>query len=155
MLSRAMNKPTVALLTAAKRVVQYLYHTRELGLYYSRKGDFKLEGLSDSDWQVRCSTSGYVFFAAQCAVSYLSKKQDTIAMSTYQSELTAASLASLEAVFLAGLTEQLKIRELVERGIVNVKWVATLDNISDIFTKPLGYRLFEKFRKVLMNLPTA
>ena len=193
MLSRAMNKPTPELLAAAERVLQYLYCTREIGLHYSRKSAFNLSGMSDSDWQVRCSTSGYVFFLACAAISWLSKKQPTIAMSTAQSEICAASLAALESYFLASFYEQmfgrkitpidlgidskaandlsqdfvsnsrvrhferrqLKIRELVDSGVIATNLIPTAENVADIFTKPLGRRQFQKLRKVLMNLPTA
>ena len=47
---------------------------------------------------------------------------------------------------------QLKIRELVERGLINTLRIGTEENVSDIFTKPLGYRRFEKLRKILLNM---
>ena len=126
-----------------------------------------------------------------CAViSYLSKKQPTIAMSSAQAEITATSYAGLESTFLVSMAEQitgkdltpvtidvdsegasnlsqdfvsnsrirhferrqLKIRELVERGLVAVANIGTEENVSDIFTKPLGRRRFEKLRKALLNL---
>ena len=126
-----------------------------------------------------------------CAViSFLSKVQPTIAMSSAQAEIYAGSLAGLEGTFFISLYEQitgrdispidlgidskaaealskdfvsnsrvrhferrqLKIRELVERGLINTLRVDTEDNVSDIFTKPLGYRRFEKLRKILLNM---
>ena len=53
------------------------------------------------------STSGYVFFLAQAAIAYVSKKQASIAMSSTEAEIMAASLAALEAVFLRGLLSEL------------------------------------------------
>ena len=47
---------------------------------------------------------------------------------------------------------QLKVRELVERGLVQLKSVGTSDNVSDIFTKPLARPLFEKHRRGLLNI---
>jgi len=38
----------------------------------------------------------------------------------------------------------------VAEGIVNVRRVATADNPSNIFTKPLGRASFEKHRSFLM-----
>ena len=192
MLARAMSKPTEVLYQHAIRLLQYLYTTRELGIYYSRNVDFKLSGMSDSDWQVRCSTSGYAFFLANAVISFLSKKQPVISMCSTQTEIYAASLAALEACFLTAFADivagkkvspirigvdnkgavdmshnfksnsnvrhferrQLKVRELVERAIVDVYQIGTADNVSDIFTKALGRKLFEKHRKVLLNLPS-
>ena len=45
----------------------------------------------------------------------------------------------------------LKIRELVEKMLVEPQFVPTADNVADMMTKPLGRRAFEKFRRVLMN----
>ena len=49
----------------------------------------------------------------------------------------------------------LKVRELLEDAIVAVKPVGTADNASDIFSKALGRRLFEKHRRTLLNIPTG
>jgi DNA integrity scanning protein DisA with diadenylate cyclase activity len=45
----------------------------------------------------------------------------------------------------------LKVRELVEEAVVSTVHIPTADNVADILTKPLGYRRFEKLRKLLMN----
>ena len=59
MLCRAMGKPTPELLAAAMRVLCCLARTRELGLRYTPdQGD--LRGMSDSDWAVQHSTSGFI-----------------------------------------------------------------------------------------------
>jgi len=63
--------------------------------------------MSDSDWAVVKSTTGYVFFLAGAAVAYLSKKQASIALSSTEAEIIAASMAALEAVFMRGLLEDL------------------------------------------------
>ena len=190
-LARAQSRPTPELLAAAKVVLQYLYHTKDLGIFYSRGSPLSFSGSSDADWGTRCSVSGYAFFMAMAVVSYLSKLQPVISMSSAQSEITSLSLASLEAVFLLGITEQvlgkelgpitidvdskaaadlaqdfmsnsrvrhferrqLKVRELVSRALVAIRQVGTADNVSDIFTKALGRRAFEKHRRTLLNLP--
>ena len=47
---------------------------------------------------------------------------------------------------------QLKVRELVEAGVVAISRVHTDSNVSDIFTTALGKVKFEKFRKMLLNM---
>jgi hypothetical protein len=42
-------------------------------------------------------------------------------------------------------------REAVRMGKVSIRSVKTLDQIADIFTKPLGFDLFVKFRKLIMG----
>ena len=66
-----------------------------------------LSGFSDADWagdmDDRHSTSGNVFSFAKGAVSWLSKKQATVALSTAEAEYVALSMATHEAVWLRRL----------------------------------------------------
>ena len=48
-----------------------------------------------------------MFFLAGCVISFLSKKQPSIAMSSTEAEIYASSLAGLEAVFLLALLKQI------------------------------------------------
>ena len=106
MLCRAMGKPTPELYHAALRVLYYLHHHQRIGLRYSAS-DLDLSGLSDSDWAVKHSTTGYVFMYAQAAISWGSKKQSSIALSSCEAEIMALSEASKEAVYLDGFLAEL------------------------------------------------
>ena len=90
MLCRCMARPTDSLLAAALRVLHYLHVTRELGLRYSRCSR-ALYGMSDADWAVEYSTMGYVFMMHQAAISWASRKQASVALSTCEAEIMAAS----------------------------------------------------------------
>ena len=108
MLCRAMAKPTPELMAAAQRVLMYLYRTRELGLRYEcDKSD--VYGMTDSDWAVKHSTSGYVFKFCQAAISWSSKKQTTVALSSCEAEIMAASEAAKEAVYISRLSQELGV----------------------------------------------
>ena len=48
-----------------------------------------------------------------------------------------------------------KIRELVKDAAIRVKYVASRDNVADIFTKPLDNADFFKHRAKLLNLVRA
>ena len=110
MLCRAMGKPTPELFEAALRVVAYLSHHRYIGLRY--ECDQKpLAGMSDADWAVRHSTSGHVFSMSKAAISWGSKKQPTIALSSCESEIMAASEAAKEAVYLDRFVEELGFKD--------------------------------------------
>ena len=71
-------------LTAAKRILRYLKGTAYLGLSYKKCADGNLIGYSDADWagdvNDRHFTSGNVFLLAKGGVSWLSKKQATVAL---------------------------------------------------------------------------
>ena len=93
MLCRAMGKPTPELYQAALRVLAYLYRTRHLGLRYEGRPGSKLAGFSDSDWGVKHSTSGHTFDLGSATISWASKKQPTVALSSCEAEIMAASEA--------------------------------------------------------------
>eukprot|EP00965_Chrysotila_dentata_P022323 738209-Pleurochrysis_carterae.AAC.1 len=106
MLCRAMSCPTAGLLAAAQRVLMYLSHHRSIGLRFSRSA-FTLYGFSDSDWATRHSTLGYVFMYNRAAISWASKKQPSVALSSCEAEIIAASEATKEAVYLRSLFDDL------------------------------------------------
>ena len=61
-----------------------------------------LIGYADADWagdlDDRRSTSGNLFLLAKGTVSWLSKKQATVALSTTEAEYVALSVATQEAI---------------------------------------------------------
>ena len=99
--------------------------------------------MSDANWAVVKSTSGYVFFLCQAAIAFIAKKQIAIAMSSTEAEIMAASLAALEAVFLRGiLSEMLCVQEQpTVIGVDNQGAVALAKNyISNSRTKHIERR---------------
>ena len=101
-----MSRPTPMLYQAALRVLSYLYRHRHIGLRYEPSPK-SLEGFSDSDWAVRHSTSGYVFNYCSAALSWGSKKQPTVALSSCEAEIVAASEATKEAIYLRNFLGEL------------------------------------------------
>ena len=105
--SKFCANPTESHLTAAKRILRYLKRTVHLGLSYKNCADGNLIGYSDADWardvDDRHSTSGNVFLLAKGEVSWLSKKQATVALSTAEAEYVALSASTQEAIWLRRL----------------------------------------------------
>ena len=106
MLCRCMSKPTEDMYREAVRALCYLHRTRTLGLRYEAS-QRPLHGYSDSDWAVKHSTSGWVFVLNQAAISWGSKKQKSVALSSCEAEIVAGSEAAKDAVALAGLSADL------------------------------------------------
>ena len=113
LLCRAMSKPTKDLFDAALRVLGYLNRHKHIGLCYEASNG-PIFGMTDSDWAVKHSTSGYVFTLAQAAISWSSKRQPTIALSSCEAEIMAASEAAKEAVFLDRLCSELELKRSSE-----------------------------------------
>ena len=102
-----MGKPTPELYQAALRVLAYLYRTRHLGLRYEGRAGSKLVGFSDSDWGVRHSTSGHTFDLGSATISWASKKQPSVALSSCEAEIMAGSEAAKEAIYLSAFLREL------------------------------------------------
>nr|KYP72519.1 hypothetical protein KK1_005109 [Cajanus cajan] len=73
-------------LLAVKRILRYLQGTREFGLFYKKGEKSNLLGFTDSDYagyqDDRKSTSGCVFMLSTGAVSWFSKKQPIVTLSS-------------------------------------------------------------------------
>ena len=109
MLCRAMGKPTPELYQAGLRVLYYLHHHRSVGLRY-QSSRLDLSGMSDSDWAVHRSTTGFVFSYAQAAISWASKRQSSVALSSCEAEIMALSEASKEGVYLSRFLTEIGLR---------------------------------------------
>ena len=101
-----MDKPANSHWLAGKRVLRYLQASKSPKLVYPRDSDYKLIGESDADWSGdhddRRSTTGYFFklgFSGG-AVSWQTKKQQTVALSSCEAEYQGLAAAVQEATFL-------------------------------------------------------
>jgi hypothetical protein len=111
LISRYMTKPMQTHLQAAKRVLRYLKGTVNYGLYYKKGGDGELLAFTDSDYagdeEDRKSTSGYVFLMSSGAVSWCSKKQPIVTLSTTEAEFVAAAVCACQGVWMKRILEEL------------------------------------------------
>lgn len=105
-LARYMSCPTQQHWIAAKGIVRYLAATVNYGITFT-KGTGVLVGYCDADFagdvDTRRSTTGYVFVMNGGAVSWSSKLQPTVAVSTAEAEYMAAGSAVKEALWLRKL----------------------------------------------------
>ncbi len=95
--------PSEAHMTAAMRILRHLKGSADLGLMYHRDGQ-QLTAYCDADWagdrDDRKSTSGNLLLLADGAVSWLSKKQASVALSTTEAEYNALSQCTQEIIWL-------------------------------------------------------
>ena len=104
--SKFCSNPTEAHKTAVKRIFRYLKKTINLVLKYCKDED-PVMGYSDADFggdlDDKHSTTGNVFLLAGGAISWLSKKQAVVALSTSEAEYVALSMAAQEAAWFQKL----------------------------------------------------
>ena len=95
--SKYCSCPSEAHLTAAKRILRYLKETANLALKYEKSEDGTL--ISQSVFHLP-STTGNIFILSRGAVSWFSKKQPVVALSTAEAEYVSLSSATQDAVWL-------------------------------------------------------
>ena len=80
-------------LTAVKRIIRYVNGTPDYGLWYSKDSNACLAGYSDANWvgsmDYRKSTSDGCFYLGNNLVSWMSKKQNFVSLSTVETEYIA------------------------------------------------------------------
>ena len=111
LLSRFMQSPSEAHFAAGKRILRYLRGTADYGIFYKSNSTEDLKGYTDSDWAGSVddmkSTSGYTFFIGSGAISWNSRKQETVAQSTAEAEYIAASSAVSQVIWIRKILSDL------------------------------------------------
>ncbi|KAL0378348.1 UNVERIFIED_CONTAM: Retrovirus-related Pol polyprotein from transposon RE1 [Sesamum radiatum] len=101
------SSPQSPHLDATKRILRYVKGSLDYGLLYKRSNDFKLRGFTDANWagdtSDRHSTSGYCFNIGLAVVSWCSKKQSIVALSSTKAEYMATTIATQECIWLKRL----------------------------------------------------
>jgi len=181
--ARYQANPKESHFKAAKRILKYLKGTSSVGLWYPSHSPIHLIGYSDSDFagckQDRKSTSGTCHLLGSSLISWHSKKQACVALSTAEAEYIAVGSCCAQILWLKhqladfGLqiskvplvcdntsainltknqiqhsrTKHIEIRhhfirDHVQNGNCEVKFVETKLQLVDIFTKPLPKERF-------------
>ena len=101
-LARAMVRPTPETMREIDRVFVYIAATPRLGLTFEADNLCAI-GAADASWESRHSTLGWCIKWQSAAVSWGSRKQKTIALSSCEAELIALSEAAKDVVFIRKL----------------------------------------------------
>ena len=96
---------------ATRRVLRYAKSMLNFGLFYAYGVDVEVFGYTDANWASssydRRSTSGYIFSFGSDAVSWSSKKQPTVALSSTEVAYRGATMAACEIAWLCKLLQDL------------------------------------------------
>lgn len=113
-LSRFLENPGYEHWKAALRILQYLKDTCKQGITYGQEGKkmFDLIAYGDADFagdeDERRSTTGYVVTLFGGPVSWASRRQKLVALSTAEAELVAASQVTQEVMWLRYLVASIE-----------------------------------------------
>ena len=185
--------PKESHLSAVKRIFKYLIGTPNLGLWYLRGTSFDLIDFSDADYASskidRKNTSDTCQFLGHMLVSWSSKKQNSVALSTAEAEYIAIGNCCAQILWIKqqlsdfGMslnnilifcdntsainitknpvqhshTKHIEIRhhfirDRVLKNDISIEFVDSLNQIADIFTKPLNEAQFVKIKRELVML---
>ncbi|XP_017423576.1 uncharacterized mitochondrial protein AtMg00810-like [Vigna angularis] len=100
----------------AKHILRYLKATTDFGLFFPKGYNSLnrvLEAWSDSDWcgdQVeRKSTHGYLFKYGGASISWCSRKQNVVALSSCEVEYIASAETACQSTWLEAILDELKV----------------------------------------------
>lgn len=108
--SRFQSNATEVQWMGLKRILRYIQDTVSIGLFYSNRNSEVLIGYADSDWAGdidRKSTTGYLFEVYGAVVSWATRKQSSVALSSTEAEYVALATAATELLWLKGLLKDL------------------------------------------------
>jgi len=104
MCARLQATPKESHLKAAKRILRYLKGTQNLVLFYRTGDSFDLIGYVDADYAGflidRKSTSGMAHFLGSTLISWGTKKQNFVALSTAEAEYVAATSCCAQLLWI-------------------------------------------------------
>jgi len=113
--ARFQSDPREPHLTTIKRIFRYLKGTTNLGLLYKKSSDYKLVGFCDADYAgdriERKSTSGNCLFLGDNLISWASKRQATIVLSTAEAEYISAASWCTQLLWMKHQLEDYQITE--------------------------------------------
>ncbi|CAA7043509.1 unnamed protein product [Microthlaspi erraticum] len=97
-------KPKQSHLQAVKKILRYVKGTVNLGIFYSKGSNRNLAGYCDADWagcaDDRKSTSGGCFFLGNNLIAWLSKKQNSVSLSTAEAEYIALGSCCTQLIWM-------------------------------------------------------
>ena len=107
---------------AGKRIIKYLKGTIDVGIEF-KPNSTTLNGFVDSDWGTcpvdRRSYTGYIFLLNGGPVSWDSKKERTVALSSTEAEYMALSEATKESIYLNSFLIELGFEKLADGALFN------------------------------------
>ena len=115
-------------MTALKRIIKYVKTIAEFGVWYNKDTSDVLAGYSNADWvrnvDNRKSTLGGCFYVGNNLVSWISKKQNFISLSTAEAEYIATGSCCTQLLWMQKL--------LHDYGICQEHLTIYCDNTSAI-----------------------
>ena len=112
-LSKFMSNPCLPHLEVGLHTLRYINVNPDQGLIFNKNENFTLQAFCDSDWAAcphsRRSVSGFFIMVGGSLISWKSKKQVTISLSSAQAEYRSMRRVTTELAWLSRLLHELSI----------------------------------------------
>ena len=113
--ARYQANPKISHLTQVKRILKYVNGTSDYGIMYCHCSDSMLVGYCDADWagsaDDRKSTSGGCFYLGNNLISWFSKKQNCVSLSTAEAEYIAAGSSCSQLVWMKQMLKEYNVEQ--------------------------------------------
>ena len=152
-LARCLSCPTERMDACADRCIAYLAQHPDRGLTYGDSErstgprDMSFYASSDSDWAPAHSTTGFCCMYAGAAVAYISKRQQSIALSSTEAEIMAASQCAAEVMYLRGLMVEMGI-DTSQPTIIHVDNMGAIELAKDRRSCQRSRHIERRFLKI-------
>jgi len=127
--SQFMQTPRKPHLDAMRRILKYIKHTLQCGIFYEAKSQLQVHGYTDANWagnvSDRRSTNGFMFSFGSGDVNWSNKKQPIVALSSLEVEYRGVTIVTCEVIWLQKL-----LSDLLQS--MDAPVVIYCDNISSI-----------------------
>ena len=122
--ARYQANPKESHLAVVKRIIRYVNGTANYGIWFFKDTNSGLIGYSDADWAEnvddRKSTTGGCFYLGNNLVSWYSKKQNSISLSTAEAEYIATGSCCTQLLWMKQM--------LADYGIIQDTVIVYCDN---------------------------
>ncbi|XP_070029713.1 secreted RxLR effector protein 161-like [Nicotiana sylvestris] len=137
--ARFQSNPKESHLKAAKRILRYLKGTQDLVRYYPSSNSFNLIGYVDVDYAGylvdRKSTSGMAHFLGSCLISWGTRKQNPVAISTAEAEYVAVASCRAQLLWIKQQLEDFGVVPIEKENDVTVFVVSANGVLHEIISR--------------------
>lgn len=113
--SQFMHSPSEVHMDAVMRILRYLKGTPGRGLIFQKNGNLNVTGYTDADWagsvEDRKSTAGYFTFVGGNLISWRSKKQNVVALSSAEAEFRGMVKGICELLWVRRVLTELGFKQ--------------------------------------------
>ena len=155
-LSKFLSAPTEDHWKAAMRVVAYLRDTSNYGLSLGGEGPYTLTAYVDSDWandpEEMKSITGFLVYLGNSLISWTSKKQKLVTLSSTEAEFIALCDVTRELLWLQPFVEEYRISNVKEDTLIYEDNIPAINLANNEQTKGRTKHLSIKMKFIYQNV---